>query len=268
MVWRGWEEQESLGGAAGQSWKDSRRAVPGPAPLPCPTSQPGLLCSKSPLLWSVGVLPREASPAPAVLAQRMLLEHPSRSKPCTILFTPPFIPFAFLFSHIPPRICAQLKPHHVPASPWGYPSQFRRRSRSSKHPRPQGLPQAQPPQETPALGGAPSQRHIQGGQCPCPELWGHSRAQELFPASPQGFPGGEAPQPPLKDSAEVTPAPPHRQEVRAGTQGGAAGWQSRSSRVLAQGLSSPSTLEAQTLWDGKDILIFSPVPHSAAPPVL
>lgn len=206
-----WKKRESLGGAPGQSCKDSQENSSLPQPL-CSAPHisqdsfaPSHLC-----FGLLGVLPRKASPPPGLSAQKMLLEHLSRSKTCTNLFTPPFIPFAFIFSHILPRICAQL---HLPASPWGSPSQIRRRSRSSRYPRPQGLPQAQPhrkpqpwvwhlhPKDTPREGRAPVLSSLD-----TPE------PGKLFPAPPQGTPlftrDAQVEQllsVPLKDKAEVTP---------------------------------------------------------------
>lgn len=79
------------------------------------------------------------------------------SKTFKILFTPPFIPFALIFSHILPHTCAQLSPQDFPTSPWGPPSESRERSRSSKHPRAQpgcgtSIPQTHPGGQCPGLG--------------------------------------------------------------------------------------------------------------------
>lgn len=267
----GWKEWGSLGGAPGQSWKDSQPLCSAPH-LSRDSFAPSPLC-----FGLLGVLPRKASPPPGLLAHKILLEHLNRSKTCTIPFTPSFIPFAFIFSHILPHTCAQLKPHDFPASPWGSPSQFRRRSRSSRYPRPQGLPQAQPPRKPqPRVWHLHPKDTSREGRAPvlsCPDT---PDIQEVVPStSPgntslhQGCPGGEAPQPPLKGNAEVTPlflekdsrrdlqghrevAPTpltcRRQSWRQGKQ---------IQLVPGTGFPSPSTLQPQTLWDGKDIFPIS-----------
>lgn len=124
----GWKERGSPVGdgleGEGISWRSSRteleglteEQLPPPAPLLCSTSQPG---------------------------QKTLLEHPSRSKTCTILFTPTFIPFTFIFSHILPHVCGQLKPHNFPASPWGSPSNPGEAEAPST-PDPRGCPRLSP----------------------------------------------------------------------------------------------------------------------------
>lgn len=150
LLWdMGQKEWESLGGAPGQSWKDSQENSSLPQPLcSAPHLSQDMFVPNHLCFGFSGVLPRKDSPPPGLLAQKMFLEHLSRSKTCTILFTPPFIPFAFIFSHILPRICAQLKTQDFPASPGGSPSQFRRRSRSPRPQTPGAAPQKTPTRDT------------------------------------------------------------------------------------------------------------------------
>lgn len=126
-----------------ESWMDSQESSSLPQPL---CSAPHLSQdSFSPNHFCFGFSGLFVLPAPSLLAQKMLLEQPSRSKTCTI---PIYSICICLFTH-PASYQHPAQTTRFSCLSLGLFPQFRRRSRSSKYPTPPGLPKPQPSQKTP-----------------------------------------------------------------------------------------------------------------------